>query len=260
MGRLKKGIWVFNDASGEYASPGVDGRTIRYRDVLVDWLNRALSGPPADRDAAERIGALMKNMNQNTNEYLKAVDSWNAEGGPKLGFVPFCKTFEEIASDYGYELELDLCPRYGSKKWHLAFHCVTAPSGDAYERWQVLNEKGPDPQPLHEKWPDVPKRFNPECQAVNAVVSIALEGRLGTMRRCEIESCARWFLTKDDPRVRCCPDCDVDDLRKGTVKRKKQLSAAAKRARDRAKAEEQRHWRRGRADEFVKPGRRRAKD
>jgi hypothetical protein len=103
----------------------------------------------------------------------------------------------------------------------------------------------------------VPRRFNPECQAVNAVVFIALEGRLGTMRRCEIECCERWFLTKDDPRVRCCPDCDVDDLRTGTAKRKKQLSVAAKRARDRAKAADEEYWKlRGRlGGKYVRPGR-----
>lgn len=257
MGRLRKGIWVFNDASGEYDSPGIDGRTVEYRNVLVDWLNRAFAGASADREAAERVSALGENMNENTADYLKSVDLWKAEGKPQA--LPFCKTFREIASAFDYELELDLAPRHGSTKWHLAFHCVAAPSGDAYGRWQFLNEKGQDPQPLTEKWPGVPKRFNPECQAVNAVVFIALEGRLGTMKRCQVGSCRKWFLTKDDPRVSCCPDHSVDDLRKGTPERRKQVSAAAKRARERVKAEDQEYWSRRRRDKLVK-GRHRAQN
>ena len=85
MGRLKKGIWVFNDASGEYNSPGIDGRTINYRSVLIEWLNRACSGTPADREAAERVGALITSMNSNTLEYLEDVEEWLSDGGPKLG-------------------------------------------------------------------------------------------------------------------------------------------------------------------------------
>ncbi len=183
---------------------------------------------------------------------------WNARGRPEA--VPFCKTFQEIASVHDYEIELDLCPRGGSTKWHIAFHCVTAPSGDAYERRQFLNKKGQTPQPLSEKWPEVPKRFNPECQAVNAVVFIALEGRLGTMKRCHVGSCRKWFLTKDDPRVRCCADHDADDLRKGTAPRKKQLAAAQKQVRKKAKTEEENHWEQRRGKQSKKPGRHRSKD
>jgi hypothetical protein len=248
MARLRKGIWVFNDASGEYDSPGVDGRTINYRELLVEWLNRAFSGTPTDRKAAERIGKLINNMNDSAVEYLETVTEWQSEGGLELGVVPVCKTFLAIASSY--ELELDLCPRHGSKKWQLAFSCVNAPSGDAF---------APD-SGIDESWPDMPKHFNPECQAVNAVVFIALEGWLGTISRCEVGSCHKWFLTKDDPRVRCCPDHDVDDLRKGTPERKKQVNAAAKRARQQAKTEEEEYWARRRGDKLVKPGRRRAKD
>ncbi len=257
MGRLRKGLWVFNDASGEYDSPGIDGRTIRHREVLVDWLNRALAGLPADRDAAERVGALIENMDESTAEYLHSVDSWNAKGRPAA--VPFCKTFREIASAHDYELELDLCPRHGSKKWHIAFHCVTAPSGDAYQRWQFINEKGEDPQPLNEKWPEVPKHFNPECQAVNAVIFIALEGSLGTMKRCEVEECRKWFLTKDDCRVRYCASHDSDDFRTGTPRRKKQLAAAQKRTREQTKLKDERDQTKSHAAGFVRPGRRRAK-
>jgi hypothetical protein len=257
MGRLRKGIWVFNDASGEYESPGIEGRTIKHREVLVDWLNRALANSPADREAAERVGGLMRHMNTSTAEYLEAVEAWNAKGKPEA--IPFCKTFREIASAHDYELELDLCPRPASKKWHMAFHCVTAPSGDAYRRWQFLNEKGLEPRPLNEKWPEMPKRFNPECQAVNAVVFVALEGRLGTIKRCEVKECWRWFLTKDDCRVRYCPHHDSDDLRRGTLPRKKQLAAAQKRARENAKHKEEKFWTEQQADEFIRPGRRREK-
>lgn len=221
----------------------------------MDWLNRALAGASADRHAAERVGTLIAKMNENTAEYLEAVDSWNADGRP--GGVPFCKTFQEIASAHGYELEIDLCPRDGSKKWHIAFNCVTALSGDAYERWQFLNEKGQVPEPLIEKWPGIPKHFNPECHAVKVVVFIALEGRLGTMKRCVVQECGKWFLTKDDCRVLYCPNHDSDDFRTGTPPRKKQLAAAQKKAREREK-KFLHNWLKERGT--VKPGRRRAKD
>ena len=239
MARLKKGIWVFNDASGEYDSPGVDGRTINYREVLLDWLNRALSGTPADRDAAGRIGALINKMNHNTAEYLETVNSWQSEGGLELGVFPVCKTFRAIAASY--ELELDLCPRHGSKKWHLAFRCVNAPSGEELE----------PSSGIHESWPNVPKHFNPECEAVDAVVFIALEGRLGTIRRCEVGSCRKWFLSKDDLRVRCCRDHDVDDLRKRTPERKAQVNAAAKRARERERDGDEKYWKRRKSEDHL---------
>jgi hypothetical protein len=255
MGRLRKGIWVFNDASGAYDSPGMDGRVTKYREVLVDWLNRALAGKSADRDAAERVGTTVEAMKENTAEYLEAVNSWIRDGSPEA--LPLCRTFRQIASAYHYELEFDLCPRHGSKKWHIAFHCVTAPSGEAYGRWQGLGKRPPDSQLLIEDWPAVPKRFNPECQAVNAVVFIALEGRLGTIKRCQARECRRWFLTKDDCRVRYCPHHDSDDLRKGTLLRKTQLAAAQKRVREKMKIEEK-QWERS-GGEFHKPSRRRAK-
>ena len=246
MARLKKGIWVFNDASGEFDSPGVEGCTIKYREVLVDWLNRALFGTLEDQRAAERIGAVINKMNENAVAYLETVNSWQLEGGGKLGVFPFCETFQAIAPSY--KLEVDLCPRDGSKKWQLAFRCVNAPSGEACERRDEM----------HEIWPAVPKYINPECQAVDAVVFIALEGRLGTIGRCEAGSCRKWFLTKDDPRVRCCPEHDVDDLRRGTPERKKQVNGAAKRARERAKAEDEKYWTRRREDKLARPSRRRA--
>jgi hypothetical protein len=258
MARLKKGIWVFHDASGEYDSPAIEGRTTKYREVLVDWLNRAFASTSADRDAAKRVASLMKEMNDTTAEYLKDVESWQSGGERQLGAVPFCKTFQEIASANEYELELDLCPRHGSRKWHLAFHCVTAPSGDAYERYQLSNVKQ-DPQPLSEEWRDVPRRFNAECQAVNAVVFIALEGRLGTIKQCQVKECRRWFLTKDDGRVRCCPDHDSDDLRRGTEPRKKLMAAAQKRARDRERIIDKKHLKDRLREGYVMPGSRRAK-
>jgi hypothetical protein len=257
MGRLRKGIWVFNDAGGEYDTPWIEGRVINYREVLVEWLNRAFASSPADRDAAERVGTLIESMNESTAEYFEAGDLWIARGSPET--LPFCKTFQEIAFVHDYQIELDLCPRGGSTKWHIAFHCVTAPSGDAYERWQFSNDKGEGPQPLHEKWPEVPKRFNPECQAINAVVFVALEGRLGTIKRCQVKECRRWFLTKDDPRVLCCPAHDVDDLRSGTEERKEQNRDAAKRARKQLKADDEKQWTGSGAAGFVRPGRRRAK-
>jgi hypothetical protein len=78
-------------------------------------------------------GSLLQSFAQATDEYLEAVDEWIAQGKPDA--FRACKTFQDIASAFNYELELDLCPRPGFKKWHLAFGCVTAPSGDAYNRW-----------------------------------------------------------------------------------------------------------------------------
>jgi hypothetical protein len=79
------------------------------------------------------------------------------------------------------------------------------------------------------------------------------------MKRCEVRSCGKWLLTKDDPRVLCCTDHDFDDLRKGTPKRKQQVNAAAKRARKRAKIEEAEYFKRLHGNEPYKPARRRAK-
>ena len=99
---------------------------------------------------------------------------------------------------------------------------------------------------------------NPELEAVEAVIHIALDGQLGTIKRCY--ECAQWFLTKNDFRVCWCPEHDVDELRKGTAKRIEQVKAAAKRARDRERDEEEKYWQeeRKRQDERHRPSAHRA--
>jgi hypothetical protein len=257
MGRLRKGIWVFNEPIGEHNGPPIEGPPPNYQGALLDWLNRALAGSPGDRRAAERVGALMKSMNETTAEYLEAVDEWIEARKPDV--FRQCKTFEEIASAFDYELELDVCPRPGFKKWHLAFGCVSTPSGDAYGRWVCLDKAGLEPEPLLQKWPEVPRHFNPECQAVNAVIFLALEGRLGTIKQCQIGDCGTWFAADDDDRRRFCPEHNSDDARRGTKHRQKQLAAAQKRARENAKHEEEKFWTDKQAGKNIRPGRRREK-
>jgi hypothetical protein len=94
MGRLKKGIWVFNDAGDEYDTPWIEGRVIKYREVLVEWLNRALAGVSADRDAAERVGTLIENMNESTAETWRPWILGTQTEDPTPS--PFAKRFERL--------------------------------------------------------------------------------------------------------------------------------------------------------------------
>jgi hypothetical protein len=229
MARLKKGYLVFRDIPPEHSSPKSERRKVGYRHVLVDWMNRALLGTAADREAAERLGALIKGMNDcNTSRWSDSKKAWipKRRNNNPDGFTVGLKSLSQQAP--WYKFTIDLSPWLDGIKWFLVINCEEAPSGDGHD--------------LRARWEDGVR--NPELEAVEAVVHIALDGHLGTIRRCEVGSCRKWFLTKDDTRVRCCPDHDVDDLRKGTLERKKQVNAAAKKARDRDKAEDEQHWNR----------------
>ncbi len=183
-------------------------------------------------------------MNDSTAKELETLE-WSRSAAP--GDVPGpdaphhgIEGFLKIASSY--ELEFDMYPQ--GKKWLLICRCMKAPSG------QVYREGGAAPE-LGVRWSGQDSMCNPEGMAVDAVVLTALDGLLGTIRQCNV--CDEWFLTKNDPRVHYCPDHDVDDLRKGTPERQKQVNAAAKRARERAKAADEEHWEQRRLRKSVRP-------
>lgn len=249
MGRIKKGVLVLRDYKIKPASAEKFG----YRHDLVDWLNRAQTGSRQDRDAAKRVGTLIVRMNDAALRFSSSWEkytNWRLSGTeeacwgspvPESARIHFT-SLRRISPDY--KPDVDLYPSWNSDKWQLGFYC-DVPSGEGNQirtRWGGEDDD------------------NPEIQAVTAIVHIALDGQLGTIRQCQVGNCGRWFLTKDDPRVRCCPDHDVDDLRKGTQERRKQVSAAAKRARERVKAEDEQYWSRQRRDKLVKRGRRRAEN
>jgi len=255
MGRLRRHFQLFRDVPpvwhGKKIGDGIEGlpsewvgQKVGYRHGIVLWLNRALSRTPADRKAAERVGALINTLNYDTATRLASdnviPDAVNANPGKTS---PLYKSLKEIAPHYKFGI--DLYPWDGAK-WELSFNCVKVPSGNGDK--------------LRARFDDLIAQdgiCNPESLAVEAVIHTALEGLLGTIRRCKVAGCGKWFLTKDDPRVRCCSDHNVDDLRKGTVERKKQVSEAAKRARKRAKTEDEEHWEQLHGKQSNKPGRHR---
>jgi hypothetical protein len=251
VARLKKKFLVYRDIPPEsdYTDPRGEGRRIGYRHVLVDWLNRGLSGGSADRKAAERVGTLIHRMQDSTVKYLKTL-KWSLsntrgdEPGPED--APGCESFLEIACSY--DLEFDMLPGIDGKNWMLVCRCMKTPSGEVYAGGIAAPELGA-------RWDGQDSICNPEGMAVDAVIFTALDGLLGTIRRCEVDCCRKWFLTKDDPRIRCCPDHNVDVLRKSTQKRIEQVRAAAKVARDRARDEEKKHWQQSECkDKSYKPG------
>jgi hypothetical protein len=219
------------------------GQRVGYRHGLVLWLNRALSKTLADREAADRVGTLINGLNISNAKWLDSDNVWIRKSRKATGF----KSLKELARYYKFEI--DLHPSGDGARWGLDLNCVDAPSGDGSE--------------LRARFDDLIAQdgiCNPEMLAVEAVIHSALEGRLGTIRRCEVGSCGKWFLTKkDDARRRCCPEHDVDDLRSGTPERKEQNRKAAKSARKSAKDEDERQRMASRPAGLVRPGRRRAK-
>jgi hypothetical protein len=254
MGRLKKGISIFRDVPHELdpdprARKNPDGSPIGYRHIVVDWLNRALSGTTADRDAAERIGALVQRMNQSAARSVdfdrNRISLFGVDGASEHAPNPRIELLDEIAASYSYRLEPNLIPPMmgDGNKWQLLIHCTGTPSGELGSQKLGTRIEGED------------ACCNPECLVVEMIIMIAIDGQLGTIRRCEV--CSRWFLTKADPRVRCCPDHDVDNLRKGTPVRNKQLAAAAKTRRKNEKEDDQKSWKQLTKDGFSKAPRRR---
>lgn len=234
MGRLQTGVLLFRDVPYERHAkkfaPGPEGipsdwvgKNIGYRHGLVLWLNRALSRTSADRKAAGRVGELIKGLNN---------------GGAY-------KSFRELARCYRFEVDLFAA----GAKWELSVICAAAPSGNGHK--------------LKARFDDLWAQdgiCNPELLAVEAVIHTAVEGYLGTIKQCDVNSCERWFLATYDARRRFCSDHDSDDARSGTERRKKQLADAQKRARENAKTEEEKYWKERHGDKSIKSGRRRAKD
>jgi hypothetical protein len=235
MSRLKKGVWLWRDIPSEYCSPNSERSEIGYRHVLVDWLNRALSRTAADREAAERIGALIKGMNNSNAWWSKTKKAWipRIRSTRPDGITEALKSFRQHAP--WYRFRIDLLPGGDGFKWQLLVNCEEAPSGNGNN--------------LYARWEDGVR--NPELEAVEAVIHVALDGQLGTISRCEVASCRKWFLSKDDLRVRCCRDHDVDDLRKRTPERKAQVNAAAKRARERERDGDEKYWKRRKSEDHL---------
>ncbi len=224
MGRLKKGVLVFRRIPPE----GSEGQEIGYRHLLVDWLNRARLGTAADREAAERVGAFVNSLND-SNKYKWSGQRWlpksrkaNPDDTPRDW-----KSLKEHAPYYKFTI--DLAPWLDGVKWELVVKCLVPSDGD---QEQMLVGPGEAPE-LRVRWEGEEEDVacNPERLSAEAVIQIALDGRLGTIKRCEVPNCCQWFLTKDDPRARYCPQHDADDFRKDTPKRREQLIAAAKKAR-----------------------------
>src|ERR1700693_2254274 len=231
MGRKKKGIFVQPESldrlelslwkkEGDYIV--FHAQEVGARDDLIDWLNRARMGGVTDREGAERIGLLIDGMNQAAFQFygdLKQMMKRGSSPSPpessrssirthgnrqaNAGLQERWKEYKSetcdvmrptISQSYllqhatlravspDYQPEFDLLPSRSSNKWKLLLHCDT-PSGDGTEfqaRWHGESD------------------VNPESLAVRAVVFIALDGQLGTISRCEVASCRKWFLSKDD--------------------------------------------------------------
>jgi hypothetical protein len=250
MGRLKKGVLLLR---GSAEGKSTSGEQFGDRRDLVDWLNRAQTGPTRDREAAERVGALIGAMNDAGLKFFrswKQHTEWRLSGSKAAnwGWPAPESARIHISSLRGlspdYEPEFDLLPSFDGKKWKLVFHC-DVPSGDGVQiraRWNGESDE------------------NPESQAIEAIVYVALDGQLGTIKRCEVANCRQWFLTKDDPRVRTCPKCTVDDLRRGTPARRRQISEAQKKAREREKRANEKYWKKLKEkDGLETPGPHRAK-
>jgi hypothetical protein len=250
MGRVKKGVLMLREYLNGKSM--IFGEDFGDRYDLIDWLNRASKGPSRDRKAADRVGTVIRGMNEAAVKFSRSWNQymdWRLSGTEEASWgSPAPKSLRIYLNSMRgisprYKLEFDLSPSFDGDKWKITFHC-SAPSGKGTEikaRWDGESDE------------------NPESQAIETVVVIALDGRLGTIRQCEVGACGKWFLTKADSRIRCCPEHNVDDLRSGTEERKKQNKEAAKRARDRQRDEDERQWIGSREAGFAGPGRRRAK-
>jgi len=210
-------------------------------------LNRARALTSADREAAERVGTLITGLNGSNSRWSEFKKAWIPRSANADTKFPDFKSLKESTPYYGFEV--DLFPYGDGVKWRLIVNCSSAPSGEG---------KG-----LCARFDDLENQdsiCSPELLAVEAVIHSALEGRLGTIKQCQVGSCNKWFISRDDSRRRCCPDHNADDLRKGTPKRRKQIVAAAKGARERAKSADEKHKARSAKAGRSIPGRHRAND
>ena len=124
-----------------------------------------------------------------------------------------------------YKFNFDLSPPIDGRKWRL-FLKISFRNSEDRDQPRDATDKG--------------QRI--ELGAVETVIDLALGGRLGTIKQCRIPDCCKWYTTKDDPRVLCCPDHSSDDLRKGTPERKEQLRTAAKKTRGDEKERQAQGW------------------
>ena len=78
-----------------------------------------------------------------------------------------------------------------------------------------------------------------EIESVAVVIDLALGGRLGTIRQCQIPGCGEWDVTKNNERIYRCKKCSLHGVRKEAAERKKQVSAAQKKVRESEKKEDE---------------------
>lgn len=220
MGRIKKGILTMDDRPSELGYPDYEGSSQPYRVahiLLVKWLNSALSGSPVEREAARRVGELIEGVLG--FGFRPPRSMWHGAEPKSLG------TYRLRAIAPYYAFEFDLFPLGPDGKWQLLLHCVYAASGGRHQSREGSNRG---------EWL--------ELEAAGIVVDLALDGRLAKIKRCQVPDCGKWFVTKRDFRVFCCPEHSSDDLRKGTPERKEQQRAAKKAAGERDKREKERSW------------------
>ncbi len=220
MGRIKKALSIqmpmqhMHEVYGG-APPFQDGND------LASWLNEAQVGPPAGREATSRIRNLILRMHNLTACYQNVIAAGCAKDFFAVGHMGTLRVIEPF-----YTFNFDLFPPLDFGKWRLQFIIS-------------FSKKSGDGKPLDGA---MIQEQNIELGAVAAVVDLALNGRLETIRQCEVPECGTWFTARNDPRLRCCPAHDVDDLRRGTPKRKAQVRQAAKNAYERVKRGEEKSW------------------
>jgi hypothetical protein len=218
MGRIKKSSLVLHPIGymaliyGTIAPsrPGIH---------LVNWLNSQLSSSPENQEAAERVGGVIKRMHEAALRQTKNVVPSLTQ--TRLRESKGVAMLQNVAPFYRFEFDLYPPSRVG--KWWLFLKISFSSSKDGDQVCATLSQG---------------QRM--ELEALDTVVDLAIAGRLGTIRQCNVPGCREWFITKDDPRVLCCPVHSSDDLRKGTPERKEQLRRAAKKAREEEKKAEER--------------------
>jgi hypothetical protein len=214
MGRPKRKFATVREIPPEYCSTiwmsesGDQGFWL----FVVDWLNRALAAGAVDREAAEWLGGQIKNLQEFMNN------------PPEHDLWPF-------------EIE----------GWSFVWHLL-APHQE-YPKWRVMLDCRPD------SLDDLPVvgtkvRFydegdfapDPLLVLVPALVHIAIDGLICTIKQCEVPSCRIWFLGKNDTSTRFCPDHDSDDYRKDDPERKERVKARSEAYREKEKEDEKTAW------------------
>ena len=246
MPRPKKRVSVVTPLQRMHVSHG-EGVPFRTSANLVDWLNSTLSSSPVDREAAERVGSMIRRLNRNAARLRmpKDIDHrsldmrrwfW-AVGISEKRCVPLLQTCAPF-----YNFNFDLYPPWGGRdNWRL-----------------IIKISFSRPEDSNRPRDDMDKGQRMELEAVDTVVDLALSGLLGRLKDCKVRDCGKWFVTKNDPRVQHCKAHTYDDLRQGTPKRKKQLNEAAKNARKHAKTVDVAYWENARKGQLKKPSSRRA--